>query len=157
MLQPFSISWDAPEYEHRPKEVSWYWVSIIVSVVLIAIAVWQENWLFGVFIVIAEVLVLVWADRAPDMIPITVSEKGVRIGEDKFYERARIAAFSIVPHEHTNWYDLVLHLDRRLLPNVIVKVPHDKAHDVHQALSDLYAFFDYEESFVETLERFFEF
>jgi hypothetical protein len=157
MLQPFTVTWDAPEYEHRPKEISWYWISIIVSVILIAIAVWQQNWLFVVFIVIAEVLVLFWGDRSPDMIPITVNEKGVRIGEDKFYERARIAAFSIVPHEHTNWFDLVFHLDRRLLPNVIVKIPHDKAHEVHQRLSELYAFFDYEESFVETLERFFGF
>jgi len=154
MLQPFSISWEAPEYEHRPKDTSWFWISIIVSVLLIAVAIWQKNVLFAVFIVIAEILILVWAERQPETIPVTVSEKGVRIGEEKFYPRGRIAAFSIVPHEHTNWFDLVLHLDRRILPNVIVKIPHDKAHDVHVALSNLYAFFDYEESFVETLERY---
>ncbi len=157
MLQPFSITWEAPEYEHREKEPSWFWISIIVSVLILAVAIWQKNFLFGVFIIIAEILVIFWANREPETTRITVTEKGVRIGEEKFYERSRIAAFSIVPHEHTNWFDLVFHLDRRILPNVIVKIPHDKAHDVHTALSNLYAFFDYEESFVETLERYFWF
>jgi len=154
MLDPFSLSWEAPEYEHRPKEAGWSWISIIIAVVLLAIAIWQRNLLFGTFIVIAEILMLVWGNRDPETHTITVSEKGVRIGEEKFYPRERIAAFSIVPHEHTNWFDLVFHLDRRLLPNVIVKIPHDRAHEVHVQLSKLYAFFDYEESFTETLERY---
>lgn len=154
MLQPFTISWEAPEYEHRPKEIGWYWISIIISILLLVVAIWQKNVLFAAFILIAEMLVLFWANRDPEMHEVVVTEKGVRIGDEKFYERSRIAAFSIVPHEHTNWFDLVLHLDRRILPNVIIKVPHDKAHDVHEALSTLYAFFDYDESIVETIERY---
>jgi len=36
-MAKFEILWEAPEYEHREKGVSWYWITIIVAAIMIAI------------------------------------------------------------------------------------------------------------------------
>ncbi len=57
-MATFEINWEAPEFEYREKDVSWYWISIIAAAAIIAFSVWQRNFLFGFFIVIAEMLVI---------------------------------------------------------------------------------------------------
>ena len=47
------IVWQIPEYEYRSKDVSWYWISLIAAIVLFAFAIWQKNFLFAIFVVIA--------------------------------------------------------------------------------------------------------
>ena len=59
------IQWHAPEFEYRAKTMSWYWLSILLAVVILALAVWQKNFLFGIFVIVAEILILVWANREP--------------------------------------------------------------------------------------------
>lgn len=66
VMTSFEIKWQAPEYEYREKTVSWYWISIVVAALVIAFSVWQKNFLFGFFIVIAEMLFIVWGNRTPD-------------------------------------------------------------------------------------------
>src|SRR3990167_8463140 len=56
-MADFELSWEAPEFEFREKTVSWYWVTIIGAVLILALAVWQRNFLFGVFILMAEALI----------------------------------------------------------------------------------------------------
>lgn len=153
-MEKFSISWDAPEYEHRPKEASWYWISIIVALALIAFAIWQGNLLFGLFVLIAEVLFIIWGNREPDELHVTIDNLGVRIGEHAFYPRSHIEAFSIVGHGHTDWHDLVILLDRRLIPTVSVRLPEHHVEDVRRHMAALYPEYDHQESFIESLERY---
>src|SRR5690348_2499840 len=78
------ITWEAPEFECRDKGVAWYCISIIVAAIIVAFAVWEKNFLFGLFIVIAEVLFIVWGNRLPRMIGLAASEAGITI-EEVFY------------------------------------------------------------------------
>ncbi|MDP3892652.1 hypothetical protein, partial [Nocardioides sp.] len=64
-MEQFNIEWRAPEFYYREKGVSWYWLSIIAAIVILSVSVWQKNFLFAVFVVIAEILMLVWAGRKP--------------------------------------------------------------------------------------------
>ena len=73
------MKWEAPEYEYREKGVSWYWISIIIAAVIIAFSVWERNFLFGFFIVIAEMLFIVWGNRAPRIVHCTLTENGLAI------------------------------------------------------------------------------
>jgi len=153
-MEKFSISWDAPEYEHRPKESSWYWITIIVSLLMIGVAVWQQNWLFALFVIIAEALLIIWGNREPDEVRIVIDQAGVRIGDHKFYPRAHIEAFSIIEHGHTDWHDLIILLDRRLIPTVRIHIPEERVSALREVLPTLYPEYDHQESFVEILERY---
>lgn len=157
-MERFSFSWKTHEYEHRPKEPIWFWVSILVAVALIAFAIWQRNLLFALFIIVAEILLIVWADREPDEIEVKVDSTGIRIGKHKFYPRSHIEAFSIVEHEHDpHWHDLIILMDRRYLPTVRTHIPERYVRDVRAHLRELYPEYDHQESFIEVLERYFWF
>lgn len=156
-MEKFSLSWHAPEYEHRPKDSFWFWVSIAVAVLLVAFAVVQRNPLFGLFVVIAEVLLIVWGNRQPEELHVTADTTGIRIGTHRFYPKSHIDAFSILEHPHTDWHDLIILLDRRYIPTVSVRVPGHKVDELRARLSTLYPEYDHQESFVEILERYFWF
>ena len=82
-MEKIVIEWKAPEFEYREKDVSWYWLSIIAAVVILGAAVWQKNFLFAVFVVIAEILMLVWAGRKPREITFSLNEKGLTMSGNK--------------------------------------------------------------------------
>jgi hypothetical protein len=81
----FETTWEAPEFEYRPKNISWYWLSIIVSAAIIAFAIWERNFLFGIFIVIAEILFIAWGNETPATIHFVLTENDLSIGEAKHY------------------------------------------------------------------------
>lgn len=153
-MEKFSISWDAPEYEHRPKESSWYWVTIIIALICIAVAVWQQNWLFGLFVIIAEAMLIVWGNREPDEVRITFDQRGLHMGERKFYPRSHIEAFSIIEHGHTDWHDLIVLLDRRFTPTIRIHVPENKVAELRAALPKVYPEYDHQETFLDIFERY---
>lgn len=76
MATSFLMAWEAPEFEHREKDISWYWISIIVATLIIAFAVWQKNFLFGFFIVIAEILFVLWGNEKPRTVEFRITNKG---------------------------------------------------------------------------------
>lgn len=156
-MEKFSMSWTAHEYEHRPKEPGWFWLSIALAIVLVIFAIWQSNLLFALFVVIAEILVIIWGNREPDERDITIDSMGIRIGTHKFYPKSHIEAFSIVEHGHTDWHDLIILLDQRYIPTVRIHVPEHRVAELRDRLSRMYPEYDHQESFVELLERFFWF
>ena len=151
------LSWLGPEFEYQEKDVSWYWITIIVSVLMIGAAIWQKNFLFGVFIVVAEILVLVWANREPRMLHIKVNDRGVQV-EAKLYHYQDIASFSIDEghHEDAEWTDLVLHL-KHLRPTVHIKCQTGKIQEISKKLALKVRKTHYEMSMADALEKFLRF
>jgi hypothetical protein len=93
-MAQFEINWEAPEFEYREKDVSWYWISILVAACVIAFSVWERNFLFGLFIVIAEVLVIIWGNQEPRIIIFGLTENGLAIGEHKFHSLKEFESWS---------------------------------------------------------------
>ncbi len=101
------IVWQAPEFEYVFKDVSWYWISLIVAAILLILALWQKNFLFAVFVVIAEAVVFSFANRFPAIWKFKIDGNGVsinfpddEIGEkngEKFYSFNEINGFDIHP------------------------------------------------------------
>ncbi|HDH31692.1 MAG TPA: hypothetical protein ENH26_02880 [Candidatus Wolfebacteria bacterium] len=94
------ILWQAPEFEHHPKDVLWYLCSIIAAIILIALALWQRNFLFVIFIIIAEIVVISLAGKHPPIWEFKINEKGIEIGqlnkkEKKFYSYKELESFDI--------------------------------------------------------------
>jgi hypothetical protein len=103
------ISWQAPEFQYSPKDISWYWLSLIIGIILLALSLWQRNFLFAVFIVIAWLVVVYSAGRNPTIWNFKLSEKGIEINlpnndpaSAKFYPYGEVEGFDIHPHTTTS-------------------------------------------------------
>lgn len=123
---PKEVTWNAPEFEHRPKTVSWYWLTIIASVLFIGVAVWQKNILFGIFVVIAEVLILVWAEREPRTIAFRLTERELIIDAAKKHRLDEFASFSVDRGNDEEFIDAFLRFKSHIRPVLKIRVPSKK-------------------------------
>ncbi|MDP2598646.1 MAG: hypothetical protein Q8P49_02355 [Candidatus Liptonbacteria bacterium] len=150
----FELKWRSPEFEYRPKDVSWYWISIIVSVIVLGLAVWQKNFLFGFFVVIAEILIIVYANREPAFVEFTLNEKGIAIDGRKSYAYADMESWSIDSSIGTEWPSLFFQFHRRLKPPLKVRIPRDRIAELQKALATVLRQVEHEHSLLDALEEF---
>jgi hypothetical protein len=154
MENNLEITWYAPEYEHREKDNAWYWKTIIVATILIGLAVWQRNIMFVIFLLLAEIMIIVFGNRQPELIKFDIAEKGVRIKDKWFHPYTHLESFSVIINEHSRWDDVILHSKNHIHSTIRVKVPKDLLAKVHYSLSLVLEETVYEETLVEAIEHY---
>ena len=154
-MAPFRLEWEAPEFAYREKDVSWYWASIILAVLILAAALWQRNFLFGFFVVVAEILILVWANQQPRTVRFLCTEKGLTVDGKKIYALTDIEAFGAKEHEGREWSRIVLYFHRRFAGTLVVLIPTARMHEIKSAIQKAgVAETDRDESFIDILAQF---
>lgn len=155
-MNPFTIAWRAPEFEYHPKSASWYWASVAVATLMIAAAVWQRNFLFGLFIVIAEILILIWTSREPDTIEFTLNEKGFEIGDPhgRSYPVREIATVHGFEDWSEEWATFIIDPKGHFRPSVRIHAPRARYGEIERAFAAIVPVIHKEESLVDVLERF---
>ena len=145
--------WQTPDFEYREKTVSWYWLSIIVAVLILGLAVWMRNFLFGVFVVLAEMLVLVWANKQPELRSFTLMDTGLRIGASKWYVWTDMVSFDIEADVEEGWDTLTIKFHHKLQPLLSIKIPKEKTPVIEKTFLGILPKEKMEESFFDVLER----
>ncbi len=119
------IRWQAPEFDHHPKTASWYWATIAIAIVLLAVAVWQKIFLFALFVVLAEIMVIVWGSLTPGMIHFELTEKGLKVGNRRFYPIRELKSFSadIEGAFDPDWPEVIIQFDHHFRTPLRIKAP----------------------------------
>ncbi len=149
------ISWQAPEFEYHKKSVTWYWITIIVAVLLLAIVIWQKNFLFGVFIIIAEVLLIIWGSKEPEMIDFKLTAERFLIGKSKSYSYQEIENYAFDSPDHKEWAILVLKLKKTFRAKIKIRLPKTDLEKIRVAFQERASEaleVDFEHSFWDYLE-----
>lgn len=147
------IAWEAPEFLYREKSVSWYWITIIAATILIGIAAWQGNLLFGLFVVVAELLVIAWGHKEPTTMHFRLAGEGVSVNGNAFIPYAELESFSAEEWEGETWARLALSSRRRMKPPLKILVPQELMKDVKTALQRAVAEVPHEPSLLDTIEE----
>ena len=150
------IKWSAQEFDRRPKGVSWYWLSMIVAVVILGIAVWQKNFLFGFFVVVAEILVLIWGNREPGVVGFALDAGGLAVGNKK-HIYSEFENFSAENDQEKEWLNLFLNFKSRIKPALKVKIPKARAGEIKRALASELQEIEHQPSLLDAFEEFFGF
>lgn len=151
------IQWQAPEFEYHAKDVSWYWGSIVVAVLVLGFAVWQKNFLFGFFVVIAEILILTWAGRTPKLRTFKIAEKGLEIVGQKMYSWNDLDSFSVDENRDGENPRIVFRLKKIFHAALTVGMPRSRREEIREQLISFLPEHEYEPSLIDGLERFFGF
>jgi len=142
------IQWQALEYRYHRKSLDWFAGVIGLAVILLIIALWQRNFLFAIFIVIAGILVVVWARERPRPILFTLDKKGLWIGR-RLHDYRRFDGFALSETQ------LQLRYKRYLRPYLTVHLPRGRPGKKIKAIQEqLLAFLpeiEYNESLIEAL------
>jgi len=79
------LSWEIPSHEHRPKTFNFYTVVLAAMVILLLFSVWQKNFLFGMFIIMATGTILFLSLQRPEMHTFTLTRSRIIFGN---YEKS---------------------------------------------------------------------
>jgi hypothetical protein len=155
-MAKFEIQWDAPEFEYREKDVSWYWLSIIVAALIVAFSVWQRNFLFGFFIVIAEMLFIVWGNRVPHTITFTLTDAEIKIDDHKSYLIKEFESWS-VNTDGEEWAELSFYFRSKIRPPLMVIVPEEKLAEIRTNMKGILKEIEHEMTLIDSIEKFLRF
>jgi hypothetical protein len=112
-----SISWEIPEYQGEKKTMVWYTVASLVSIVLLAYAIFTKDWIFAVIIIFAAVMLIIIDGQKIGKLGVVISDKGVQVGKE-FYRYEQIDNFFIVYEPEEGVKNLYLEFKRFARPTL---------------------------------------
>jgi hypothetical protein len=152
-MAEFEIQWEAPEYEYREKSVSWYWTSIIIAALVIAFSVWQKNFLFGFFVVVAEMLFIVWGSKVPRTVTFSITETGIAIeAERKFHAFKDFESVSVDPLDD-EWAEVAFTFRAKLKTPFKVMFPRARLGELRDAMKAVLKEIPYEPTLLDSIEK----
>lgn len=150
------ISWEAPEFEYYAKSPSWYWISILISIVLLAAALWQKNFLFAAFIIIAELSVFHWAGAVPRDINFKIDERGVTRGQERAYAYAELEHFAF-NQSGGEIKELIFKHRAKIRPYIKMVVAPSLVPEIRSHLANFLPEEEYDEPMADALAKFLRF
>ena len=144
------ISWRAAEYEYFHKDALWYFVVAIIGLALIVLALWKNNFLFAIFIIISTVLFVTLGKKKPRVVEFKINDKGVGIGKNVFYDYENIESFDA--KSYPDRLDELI-LKRKSPIHPFVRIPIDSKHlkEVKEILSKHLEEKKYEDSVIDSI------
>lgn len=156
------IEWQTPEFEYAVKDVSWYWLSLMVAIVLFALAIWQGNFLFSIFIIIAWLVIVYLSRRFPTVWQFKIDENGVDIylpknrENEKFYAYKEIEGFDIHPMSD-EYKELVFKIKARFSPYLKINIRAADEEKIKNFLTKFLPQEEYQPSFIDSLSKLIKF
>ncbi len=125
------IEWTVPEYKHKEKSVDFLWAIGLIALVVCGIAIWRNNYLFSVFVLISGATLILFSIRHPEDIMFSIETSGLTMGKDK-YEWKVVKGFNI--KKENDEAKLLVELDKYLLPIYTIPLPFELAGEVKESL-----------------------
>ncbi|MDP3729489.1 MAG: hypothetical protein Q8R26_01915 [bacterium] len=144
------VIWSAPEFEYNPKTSTWHIPSLVGAGLIFLLALWQKNLMFGIFIILAEVMFLHWGRQHPKRMTFTLDDDGLSISNIKQYPYEAFQGFHIV-ERHTP--ELIFKTHNKLNPYVRVLLARDEIKIIKEYLLIHLKEVSYEESSAKHIAR----
>ena len=89
------ITWEAVEHIFHPRSATWYTIIVILTIALIAAAIWMRNWWLIAIVVLGLVALATSKANKPTKIPYKISRAGIAIA-DRHYPFNALKFFWII-------------------------------------------------------------
>jgi hypothetical protein len=159
MADKKELEWAAPEFEYHHKDVGWYWLLVGVSIILLLLALWQRNFLFAVFVLIAALLILKWGHHHPRYLDFRLTNDGLEIDKSKFFPFDHLSGFATrrLDHYEEGLSEIILKKKHRLSTYLKVIAPTAKIEEIRIFLNKYLPEIEYEESLTDHIARILKF
>lgn len=114
------LQWQSPEHRFDKKSNDWYWILGIISVGAAVLAFYFDNFLFGVFIIIAAFTIGILSWKETKSVQIKITDKGIFFGPF-LYPWGSYRSFWIET-EHIHGSRILLNPINNFLPLVIIPI-----------------------------------
>lgn len=111
------ILWKALEHEHVEKSSDWFWTVGIVAVAGAILAIYFNNLLFGILILLAAFSAIMQNHTKPRVLEYEIGRKGVRVG-DLIYPYSTLESFWVIDEEVND--RIIIKSQKMLMPYIIM-------------------------------------
>jgi len=129
---PKHIEWSAHEYTHQEKTPDWFWGLGLVILVIAIGAIFFNNVLLALVVLIAGAMIGFYAARHPDRFDFAATPRGIVV-HDQLYPYQTLDSFWI---DDLNPYEprLLLKSQKMLVPLIVIPLEDVDVDDVHSYL-----------------------
>ncbi len=117
------IRWSGYEFEYREKTPDWFWAVGIIAVSIAIVSIIYDNALFGVFILIAGVMLLMTGKKEPRLIDYELTEKGLLI-DNALHDYLEFKAFYVSESKYAP-PKLLLRTNKWTVPVLVIPIETD--------------------------------
>lgn len=149
------ISWETEEYAYTPKTKDWYWAVLIFTVAFVVVAYILDNFLFGVFMLVAGFTTALYGARRPRRVIFSLLPQGVKI-DKRLYTYRSLKSFWIhydPPHKK----EISLISKKMLVPKIYLPLGDTDPNAVREILIKYLRESEHHESLTENLAKYFGF
>ncbi|MEF3692040.1 MAG: hypothetical protein V3574_03230 [Candidatus Moraniibacteriota bacterium] len=114
------MHWQGPEYEHYPREKTWYAVAVVILSTIIIYALVKDSPIMAITFLLIGIVGYIQLERFPRVLDFRVTTDGVMAGNE-LYEFENIKSFWIF-YEPPHTKILSLHTDAMLTPFIHIPV-----------------------------------
>jgi len=111
------ITWETPEYKHKKKGVDWYFALGIIAVFSSAASFLLNNDLFGIFILLGVITLIIYGIRAPRIINIEIGKRGISVN-NTLYSYNTLRSFWVEDNDEEP--KILLQSEKVLMPYIII-------------------------------------
>jgi hypothetical protein len=125
------FKWSTHEYGEKSRSTDWYWAIGLISIIGSVVAFLNNNFLFGVFIILCGFSFILVSNKKPMLLNITVDEDGITIN-NVMYPYNKIHHFFI---DHRK-QKLFVATQRMIMPLLIIPINEIHSNDLENFLKN---------------------
>lgn len=131
-----SISWEAYEHIHEPKDADWFWALWVISIAIAGASIIFGNYIFAILVIVGAVTLHIHAHHLPRTVTFELNEKGVRI-DKTFYPYKTLESFDVETHETEigTFAKLYIKSKKTFMPLIAIPIAEVHPEDVRDYLS----------------------
>jgi len=77
------LSWTVQEFEEKERHPDWLWYAGLIFAIGATLCFFYGNIFFGIFLIIAGTSVIIFAQRKPGILAITLGEKELSVNDEQ--------------------------------------------------------------------------
>ncbi len=118
-METQNFKWNTLEYKEKKRSTDWYWAVGIITIAIIVIAIFLQNFLFAVLILISVATLMIFVVREPKVMECTVNERGI-ILDTYLHPYSELESFWITHNDSEP--KLILKSKRQILPLTVIEI-----------------------------------
>lgn len=113
------LEWKAFDHIREKKGSDWFWFVGITASAIIILAIFFNNILLGLLVLIGTIVIFIAANNPPIIVDYQINRRGVQVG-DTLYTYATLESFYVIDEDGWDRDRLILKSRKTLMPLIII-------------------------------------
>lgn len=113
------LTWKVPEFDKHERSRNWYIIGIAAAILLLVYALYTQNFLFAVIIILSSLVMIMNDGQDPVQVDFALTDEGIILGRN-FYDYDVIKHFTVVYKPRVNVENLYIEFKSAIKPRLSI-------------------------------------